>query len=104
MEKLESTKEIKDTESLKNEKPVEKKLWHNPFFLGLAILLFAPLGLVWMWVDKGFNYKKSIKAIVTVVILLAGVATMFLRNAAIAKYPELQGQPNTIILQKVLEN
>ena len=87
----------------KEKKPVEKKLWHNGLFLGIAIFLMAPLGLVWMWIDKGFDYKKTTKLIVTIFVLIAGVATMFLRNAAIEKYPELKGQPNTVIIQKVLE-
>lgn len=104
MDKSEQNKELeKNIENSEDNAPVQKKLWHNAFFLGLAIFLFAPLGLVWMWIDKGFNYKKSTKAIVTIIILLAGVATMFLRNAAITTYPELKGEPNTIIIQKVLE-
>lgn len=105
MDKIEQNLEgEQNIETLEDSKPVQKKLWHNALFLGIAIFLFAPLGLVWMWVDKGFNYKKLTKIIVTVTIILAMVATVFLRNAAISKYPELKGQPNTIILQTVLEN
>lgn len=104
MEKLEKNNELEENiENLDEKAPVQKKLWHNVFFLGLAIFLFAPLGIAWMWIDKGFNYKKITKAIVTAILLAAMVATVFLRNAAIAKYPELKGEPNTIIIQTILE-
>lgn len=104
MEKLEQHNELeKNLENSEEKAPVQKKLWNNVFFLGLAIFLFAPIGIAWMWVDKGFNYKKITKIIVTTLLVLAMVATVFLRNAAIAKYPELEGEPNTIIIQKVLE-
>lgn len=101
MDKLEQNNEPEA--NIEEKAPVQKKLWNNVFFLGLAIFLFAPLGIAWMWIDKGFNYKKITKVIVTAILLSAMVATVFLRNAAIAKYPELKGEPNTIIIQKVLE-
>ena len=94
--------EVEEVEETEKKAP-QRKLWNNPLFLALAIFLMAPLGVVWMWVDKGFTYKKSTKLIVTILILLAGAGTVMLRNSAIAKYPELKGQPNTVIIQKVLE-
>lgn len=82
---------------------MEKKLWNNVFFLILATFLVAPLGLIWMWVDKGFTYKKSTKLIVTVLVLASGVATFAWRASVIEKYPELEGQPNTVLIQQLLE-
>lgn len=52
--------------------PFYKKTW----FIILSLILFFPLGLVLMWMYT--NWTKMVKTVVTAIILLVGVPTVFI--------------------------
>lgn len=82
LEELEMLEENTTVEDDTKETSTISNIFHSWYFLAFAIFMFAPLGVIWMWIDKKFKYKPQTKLIITIVVIaLLGITFVVRLNS-----------------------